>query len=207
MNEHAAPLTSLESTVRQIAAALDEEGRKWAFVGALAISARAGLRASRDVEIAISVSDDQDARGLVFDLQAGGFQVAGAIAKDAAGRTAAVRLRSVGETHRKGIVVDLLFASSGVEDEIASAAERIPVLPGLVVPVALPAHLIALNVLSRGDVKHPREAEDLRSLLARASAGDLALARDLLRLVIRRGSDRGKDLERELDRAVTDFGP
>jgi Nucleotidyl transferase AbiEii toxin, Type IV TA system len=199
------PLTSLETAVRQIARALDQAGRTWALVGGLAVSARAEPRTTRDVDIAVAVLDDQDAESLVFALQAVGYDVTGAIEQDTAGRLATVRLQVVGEKRKKGIVVDLLFASSGVEGEIASAAERLQILPGLDVPVALTGHLIALKVLSRDDVRRPRDAEDLRGLLVAASPRDLKFASDLLRLVTRRGFHRGKVLEDELDRAIAEL--
>ena len=200
----AAQLTSLETTVRQIAAALDKEGRTWALVGGLAVSSRAEPRTTRDVDVVVAVRDDQDAEALVFALQTAGFRVTGAVEQDAAGRLATARLLSAGESRRMGIVVDLLFASSGVEAEIASAAERLEILPDLEVPVALKGHLIAMKVLSRDDARRPRDAEDLRGLLAEASAEDLALASGLLRLVTERGFHRRKDLERELARALAD---
>jgi hypothetical protein len=41
------------------------------------------------------------------------------------------------------MIVDLLFASSGVEAEVVGAAENLEVLPGLWVPVARAGHLLA----------------------------------------------------------------
>ncbi|MBK9090810.1 MAG: nucleotidyl transferase AbiEii/AbiGii toxin family protein [Holophagales bacterium] len=86
----------------------------------------------------------------------------------------------------------------------AIEAERIAVLPGLVVPVATLGHLIALKVLSRDDRTRPRDAEDLRALLAEASASDLELARAALARIAALGFARGKDLAAGLDRAIAD---
>ncbi len=47
-----------------------------------------------------------------------------------------------------GVVVDLLFASSGIEGEVADAAEPLVVLKDTVAPVATVGHLIALKPLS-----------------------------------------------------------
>jgi hypothetical protein len=57
----------------------------------------------------------------------------------------------------EGIVLDLLFASSGIEPEIVMASEVLEILPGLELPVARTSHLIALKVLSRDDVRRPTD--------------------------------------------------
>ena len=56
--------------------------------------------------------------------------------------TAGLRSRVPG-----GIIVDLLFASSGIEPEITAAAEVLTVARGLRMPVARTGHLIALKLL------------------------------------------------------------
>lgn len=63
-------------------------------------------------------------------------------------------------------------------------------LPGLVVPVATLGHLVALKVLSRADRTRPRDAEDLRVLLAETAPVDLVSARAALALVSGRGARR-----------------
>lgn len=59
-------------------------------------------------------------------------------------RLSGVRL----ERRGSDVVVDLLFASSGIENEVVASADLLEVLPGLTVPVATTAHLIALKVLA-----------------------------------------------------------
>ncbi len=68
------------------------------------------------------------------------------------------------ESGCRGRVVDVLFASSGIEPEIVRSAEAIEILPGLVVPVARTGHLIALKLLARDDESRPQDLADLRSL-------------------------------------------
>ncbi len=199
-------MNALEAALRGIARELDARGRRWALVGGLAVSARAEPRTTRDVDVAVATDGDADAEALVFALQGAGFRVVGAVEQDAAGRLATVRLRPGSEGRLRGVVVDLLFASSGVEAEVADAAERLEVLAGVTVPVARKGHLVALKVLARDDRSRPRDAEDLRGLLAESGPEDLVLARKALRLVASRGFARGKDLEAELERAVRDLG-
>jgi len=52
-------------------------------------------------------------------------------------------------------VIDLLFASSGIEPEVVADAEPIELLPDLTMGVARTGHLLALKVLSRDDVSRP----------------------------------------------------
>jgi hypothetical protein len=101
------------------------------------------------------------------------------------------------------VVVDLLFASSGVEPEVVSAAEPLGVLEGVVVPVATTSHLLALKVLSKDPVKRPQDLVDARSLLAVASSPELAEVRSLLSLIEERGFHRGKALREELEALLT----
>lgn len=49
---------------------------------------------------------------------------------DGLGVDAVERLATVRMTATGGVVVDLLFASSGIEPEVATRAERLDVLPG-----------------------------------------------------------------------------
>jgi len=117
------------------------------------------------------------------------------------GRIATVRLTR--DTER-GVYVDLLFASSGIEDAIVSAAEELFVLEGVSVRVATRAHLIAMKVLARDDRQRPQDWDDLRSLLQDATERDLTQAREALETIMSRGYNRGRDLGQSLARAVTD---
>jgi hypothetical protein len=189
----------LEAALRTTAAHLDRLDRRWALIGGLAVSAHAEPRTTRDVDLAVAVRGDADAEALVLALSEAGFRVEATLDQDAAGRLATVRLRPPGDQRARGVVVDLLFASSGIEPEIAAEALRIEIVPGLVVPVATRAHLIALKVLSRDPRRRPRDDEDLRNLLRGISPAESGEARAALDLLASRGFARGKQLQRELD--------
>ena len=120
------------------------------------------------------------------------------------GRLATVRLALAGADVR-GAVVDLLFASSGIEPEVVAAADRIEAVPGFTVPVARLGHLIALKVLARDDRTRPQDRVDLAALLTQADAAGLGEAREALTLVARRGFQRGRDLLAGLDAALNEF--
>ncbi len=194
-------MRKVESALRCIAADLSELGRGFALVGGFAVSVRTEPRTTRDVDVAVDVRDDQDAEQVTFALAAKGYKIATAIEQVAVGRLATVRLEAP-----SGTLVDLLFASSGIEAEVVRDAEQIVVIRGLTLPVPTVGHLIALKVLSRDDQSRPQDRVDLAALLATATEADLHAARDALVLVEERGFGRGKQLLHELSSARSELG-
>jgi len=171
-------------------------------VGGLAVSARAEPRLTRDVDVAVNVADDRAAESLVADLGARGYGVLMVLEQQAAARLATVRLRPPG-SGSEGVIVDLLFASSGIEPELVEAAERIATIGDLVMPVARTGHLIALKVLARDDRRRPQDYDDLLALTAAATSEEIERARASLRLIQQRGFARGKDLLPELQQILS----
>lgn len=190
-------MNQLEAALRRAADDLTRLDVGWALIGGFAVSARTEPRFTRDVDIAVAVNDDGAAERLVRSLLAEGYRLVASIEHDVTGRLATVRLASAlaGDAD---VVVDLLFASSGIEREIAEAAELIEIVPGLTLPVALTGHLVALKLLARDDERRPRDAADLRALVAVAMPRDFDLARDAVELISARGFDRGRDLRQAL---------
>jgi predicted nucleotidyltransferase len=188
---------TLRDTVRRTHADLRELDVAHALVGGLAVSARTEPRFTRDADFAVAVRSDTEAENLILRLQGRGYRVEAIVEQDATGRLATVRLAPELPPHAP--VIDLLFASSGIEPEVVSAAEPLELLTGLVVPVARPGHLIALKVLSRDDRERPQDVMDLRALLLTASEADLDLARNALEMIAARGFHRGRDLLAHLD--------
>ena len=123
-------MNRLEAALRRAAEDLDRSGRSWALVGGFAVSAHAEPRFTRDVDIAVMVDGDRAAELLVRSLMTVGYVVFSSVEHDN-GRLATVRLSRT--TSDVEVVVDLLFASSGIEPEIAQAAEPLEITPGLVV--------------------------------------------------------------------------
>lgn len=191
-------MNHLEEALRHAADDLTRLGAGWALIGGFAVSARTEPRFTRDVDVAVAVDDDSGAEGLVRSLLAGGYRVLATVDHEVTGRLATVRLASPlgGDTD---VVVDLLFASSGIEREIAQAAERIEIIPGLTLPVATTGHLIALKLLARDDERRPRDAADLRNLAEVASPEDRDVARQAVELIAARGFNRDRDLRKALD--------
>jgi predicted nucleotidyltransferase len=198
-------MNPIEAALRRIAADLTASGRRWAIIGGLAVSARAEPRTTRDVDLAVSVTNDQDAEGLVFELQSCGYRVLAAVEQTGVGRLSTTRLSTPGAGPR-GVVVDLLFASSGIEPEIAECADLLEILPGLQVPVARIGHLVALKVLARDDRRRPQDWDDIRALLEEASPADIEEARRSVALIAQRGYHRGRPLVEHLEQILRERG-
>lgn len=194
-------MNPIEDALRQIAKDLRNQGKPWALIGGLAVSARAEPRTTRDVDVAVAVASDKEAELVIFRLQALGYTVLAVLEQEATGRLSTVRLRPPAE-EEGGVLVDLLFASSGIEPEIAQAAEELDVLSGFRVPVARTGHLMALKILARNDRERPQDFDDLRALRLEAEPRDLEDARVALQLIQERGYQRGKLLLEELDKFV-----
>lgn len=190
-------MTSLEGALRRAAGALSASGLRWAVVGGLAVSARAEPRTTRDVDLAVAVADDAEAEATLYRLQRHGFSVVSVVEQTARKRLATARLQSA-EPGIRGIFIDLLFASSGIEAEVAAAAEEVELVPGLSVPVARTGHLIALKALARNDRDRPQDLDDIRALLRESTVQDLDEARAAVRLIEERGFARGRLLSDEL---------
>jgi hypothetical protein len=183
----------VEQVLRATVEELDRLRCRWALVGGLAVSSRAEPRFTRDVDVAVAAEEDAQAEALVHSLQNRGFRAVAAIEQEAAGRLASVRLLPAHEGE-ESVIVDLLFASSGLEPELVAAAEGLEILPGLVAPVARVGHLLALKVLARDDLRRPQDIADIRAMLAIASEEELSLAASALELIEKRGFARGKML-------------
>ncbi len=190
-------MTSLEATLVEINTALGRLHVSSALVGGLAVSVRTEPRFTRDADLAVAVGTDAEAERLIHALRASGFLVAAVVEQEAAGRLATVRLSTSAESHAP--VVDLLFASCGIEAEVVADAEPIELLPDLTMKVARTGHLIAMKVLSRDDARRPQDLVDLRALLRVATAEELDRARRSLALIAARGYNRGRDLPSQLE--------
>lgn len=190
---------SLRSVLAGATAQLAQLGARHALVGGLAVSIRTEPRFTRDVDIAVAVLDDDEAESLVRALSANGYEVAAAVEQEATNRLATVRLRpsSLGG----GAVLDLLFASSGIERDLVASAEEIEALAGVVLPVARLGHLVALKLLARDD-RRPQDEGDLRALLDAADEDELARARAACGAIIGRGYSRGRPLLDLLEAAL-----
>jgi predicted nucleotidyltransferase len=181
-------MNPLDRALRATVADLRSQSVGFALVGGLAVSAWVEPRFTRDADLAISVEDDAAAERLVASLRTNGYAVLPIVEQEVVGRLATVRLE------KGGAIVDLLFASSGIEPEIVAAAVQMEILDGLDVPVASIGHLIAMKLLSSDLERRPTDIADLHQLARAASAEDWALASSACAAIEARGYARSRDL-------------
>jgi hypothetical protein len=191
-----------EGALRQLLADLGSV-RRFALVGGIAVATRTRPRFTADIDLAIVVADDREAEDVVRQLQARGYQPTVVVEQEARGRLATVRLE-LPRTHDASVVADLLFASSGIEAEVVSAAELLEIYPGLIAPVATTGHLLALKVLALAPERE-HDARDIGWLLLEATQLDLQEAQAALALIEQRGFNRGKDLAVEFRKLYDRF--
>lgn len=193
----------VEAALRRIASDLDFRQAEWALVGGFAVSARAEPRFTRDVDVAVLVDGDAAAEQLVRSLTADGYSLEALVEQDAVGRLATARLISPG-VNGVGVVVDLIFATAGIEAEIVAEAEVLEILPGVSMPVATTGHLVALKLLARDDETRPQDAADLLALASILGPEDRRTARTAVELIVERGFGRGRSLSALLDAYLAD---
>lgn len=189
--------TPVESALRTAVADLNALKIRWALIGGLAISVRSVPRFTKDLDFAVAVADDPEAEQIVLRLRERGYVPAEVLEQDYVERLSGVRLEHGGSD----VVVDLLFASSGIEGEIVADATTLEVLPGLSVPVATAGHLIALKVLAGRN----QDLTDLETLIPDASASDLDTARSGVKLIQTRGFNREQDVAADLEKLIADL--
>ena len=147
----------------------------------------------------------REAEEIILALRGRGYREASTRAvmeqKDV-GRLATVRFLvpeiEATEDEEDGLIVDLMFASSGVEPEIVAASERMLIMQELVVPIVRAGHLFALKVLAG----RPKDLQDCQFRWRRMGPEDLQEARETLELINQRGFHRGKDLDAEFARIL-----
>lgn len=179
---------------------LEAAGAQCALVGGLAAGARTEPRFTRDVDLAVSVAGDSDAEGVVRRLVDCGYRLFQLVEQESAERLATARLVPPGDGGSSA-VVDLLFASSGIEQEIVTAAETLRLGGGIEAPVATIGHLVAVKLLAV-DAHRPHDELDLHQLRQEASGADVEVAREAVALIQSRGFPHGRDLTTALDKWV-----
>jgi Nucleotidyl transferase AbiEii toxin, Type IV TA system len=187
-------LTSLESELGAIADELRARGKEFALVGGLAVSVRAEVRFTRDVDIAVVVADDAETESLVLGLRESGYRPVASVEHETMHRLATVRLLSP-----RGIKVDLLTASSGIEREIVSHATNVELegLPPL--PVASAEDLLSVKVLAMSE-RRLQDRIDAERIVQTNPELDMGRVRSNLELITARGFQREQDLLAKLER-------
>ena len=195
-------MTRLTRALEDLSRSFADLGARWALVGGMAVSVRTEPRFTRDVDVAVAVADDAAAEDLIFQLVQRGYQVVGTVEQDRTGRLSTARLMPPGEKEG-GLLVDLLFASNGIEPELVTTAEILEVGDQLRVPVASVVHLLVAKTLARDDKERPQDALDIAGLVREMGPDQWTEAIRAARLVQSRGFARGRHLVDDIEALKT----
>jgi hypothetical protein len=179
-----------------ITRALHTHVREFALVGGLAVSERTQPRFTGDIDVAVTVSNDDDAEGLVRDLGAAGYRVLASVAHEARKRLSTVRLSSP-----ERVLIELLFASCGIEPEIVDRAGVVDMTAIGEIPVARAEDLLAMKILSM-DERRLQDRIDAQQLVMFVPTLDWSLVRSDLETITQRGFHREQDLAAKLAKLV-----
>ena len=188
-----------EAGLAHIANELRRRGRRFALVGGMAVSIRGDSRTTQDVDLVVAVTGDADLEALVADLRQAGYRPFTALEQMIHDRLATVRLESPAQ-----VVVDLLAASCGIEQEIVAAASPVEIEGVGPIPVARAEDLLAMKILSAAP-RRQRDWDDARGLVEINPDLDLVLVRERLRLITTRGYARKQDLLAKLDKLLDEI--
>lgn len=183
---------ALEAALREVLAELRRQPAAFAIVGGLAVSARSRPRFTQDIDLAVAVSSDAEAEAVVRGLGRRGYRMLAQVEQTATGRLATVRLQRAGAPQTP--IVDLLFASCGIEPEIVAAAEPLQLFPNFTAPIARVGHLLAMKVLSRDPRTRQQDDLDISALLSGLSRAESDRVAKALRLITQRGFHRRRRL-------------
>ena len=186
-------MTSLLNNFKTAIQDLNEYKVKWALVGALAVSIHTEPRTTRDIDIAFAIKSKDDQENLIHYLLKRGYGNRQELMHVNPVWKLGVRLHISQETECS-VPLDLLFSSSGIEDEVVQNAIKIEVFPAVIVPIASLPHTLAMKILSQNDGDRLRDKIDIQMLLAKATSKEIKSTEDALALIQERGFNRGKNL-------------
>jgi hypothetical protein len=190
---------SPQDALAHISATLRDLGRDFALVGGLAVSLRAEVRFTRDVDIAVVSATDDDAESLIYTLRGTGYQPVATVEHEQHHRLATARLVGPSE-----VVVDLLFASCGIEREVIERASDVELDDVGTIRVARAEELLAMKVLSMTR-RRLQDRLDAENILLFNPDLDLEAVRENLALIASRGYQREQDLPAKLEALLRDL--
>jgi len=175
-------MSNILTQLKYVCQDLNELRAKWALIGALAVGVYGEPRTTKDIDIAVVVANKAEQEALVNEFVKRGYGPPQLLWHAMPAHKLGNRLQVRGNVPNP-TVVDLLFSSSGIENEVVTRAQKLEVFPGLEIPVASRGHLIAMKVLSKDDFDRIRDNSDLQQLVNGASEIDLDEARAALDLM------------------------
>ena len=190
-------MSFLFSELRRVTSDFHESGVAWCLVGGLGASVYAEPRTTKDIDVVVSVSGDEQADRLKDFLLSRGYTNPQVLMHTSPTRRMGWRV-FIPPSREASIPLDILVTACGVEKDIVASATTIEILPGLSLPVASLGHLIAMKVLSQNPFERLQDRVDLRALLQSATGQDRSTAERALRAISKLELACGRDLVAEL---------
>jgi len=181
----------LDKIVKEVVLKLNDLEIDFALVGGIAVSVRHEPRFTRDIDLAIAVESDEQAEVIIRKLQSEGYPLITLLEQKTTLRLATARLQA------SSVILDLLFASSGIEKEIVLNAESLEIFPNVFFKVATIGHLIAMKLLAQSEDR-PQDSIDLKNLFKVADESQILIAKQAIELIEKRGFNRGRELSKIL---------
>lgn len=128
-----ASMNRFQTAFRVLPRDLRAASASWALVGGMAVSARSVSRFTSDFDVAVAVTSEAEAEGIVASLLKRGYSLNVVLEDEATHHLATVRLNCP-PPEAAPLLLDLLFATSGIEAEIVKAATVETVLPASACP-------------------------------------------------------------------------
>lgn len=202
-------MSELLKHLQNVAQHIQEIGRPWAVVGALARNEYAGEpRFTSDIDIAIIVKDDKDINLFLNEFCEKGYQVLNASTHPEQNHFTSARVLGLDATHGR-FFIDFLFKTTGIEEEVTESAVLTEILPGLTVPLAQKGHYLAMKTLAiasseREVEKRKTDEADFIAVLRGTTEEDLRLARESVCLINDRYSLPIPDLREKFEALVVE---
>jgi len=190
-------MTFLFSELRRVTNDLHQSGVGWCLVGGLGTSVYVEPRTTKDIDVVISVSGDEQAERLKDLLLSRGYTNPQVLMHTNPTRRMGWRV-FIPPSREASIPLDILATACGVEKDVVACATTIEILPGLSLPVASLGHLIAMKVLSQNRFDRLQDRVDIMALLRSATEQDRSNAEVALRAISKLELAGGRDLVAEL---------
>ncbi len=184
-------MSPFEEFARRVQRDLDSLHVPWAFVGGLAVSTHGYPRFTNDIDVAVALEGDAEAERLVNLLFRQGYQMLADLERDD-GRMSTARL-TCPPVRGTEFVLDLIFATTGIERDIVRRAEQRAVFPRFTAAVACLGDLVAMKLLSVSE-RRMKDDTDLIELLERSTPADIETVKDAISAIMAEGLNRGRDL-------------
>jgi predicted nucleotidyltransferase len=188
--------SKLLHSVKAIKEFFDAGSVRYCLVGGLAVSVRVGERTTKDIDFAISVASEKQAEDTIRYLLDCGLKLETLLEHKNSGLMSTVRLKYIDGPN---YFIDLLFSASGIEQEIVDLSSDVELLPGFYLPVATVPALLVMKLISADSERRPTDVADINLLVSSLTKEQDLSARELIKLVVSRGFNRGRDLEKMLN--------